>query len=305
MGRIEIGVQGREPIGLIKMIRAEFDELHRHFDATVSVSVDGGETFVGLDALGQHLAADSTTILADDGKVVETSPFRMFADDAGGRLPRGTVRKAPTREEPEQHEIYMSYAWGDPEEEGESREAIVDRLYEALTDRGYRVIREKNELGYRASVSAFMQQLGRGRLVVVVISEKYLRSRYCMVELLEIYEQGGLEDRLFPIVLPDAKLHDPDAHAENVRYWAEEKRRHTERLANIMLMDSDALSAEGSLKRHDFYLKRIVADFDRVITALADWNALPVETLEADNFDRLVTAIEEAVAAETVSPAET
>ncbi|MEO5998942.1 MAG: hypothetical protein ABIN89_19385 [Chitinophagaceae bacterium] len=46
-----------------------------------------------------------------------------------------------------------------------------------------------------------MKRIGTGKAVVVVIGDRYLKSPYCMFELLEIYRNRDFIDRIFPIVL--------------------------------------------------------------------------------------------------------
>jgi hypothetical protein len=83
-------------------------------------------------------------------------------------------------------QIYFSYAWGDENEQGESREKIVNELYQSLKRDHYKVIRDKNDIEYKGFISEFMRRIGEGKCVVVVISKKYLKSPYCMFELYEI-----------------------------------------------------------------------------------------------------------------------
>ena len=52
-----------------------------------------------------------------------------------------------------------------------------------------------------------MQQIGQGNCILVIISDKYLKSENCMFELLEIANHGDIYDRIFPIVLGDANIH--------------------------------------------------------------------------------------------------
>ena len=70
--------------------------------------------------------------------------------------------------------VFVSYAWG-----GES-ERIVDELERAFAEHGIRIIRDKKDLGYKGSIEAFEQRIGHGQCVVLVISDKYLRSEHCM-----------------------------------------------------------------------------------------------------------------------------
>jgi internalin A len=89
-----------------------------------------------------------------------------------------------------QREYCVSYAWGDTTPEGAEREAIVDRLCAAAEQRGVPVLRDKHVLGLGESISNFMQRIGRGDRVFVVLSDKYLRSSYCMFELFEVWRNS-------------------------------------------------------------------------------------------------------------------
>lgn len=66
--------------------------------------------------------------------------------------------------------VFISYAWG-----GES-ENIVNQIDQALQQRGLKIIRDKRDLAYKGSISAFMERIGQGNCTIVVISDKYLRS---------------------------------------------------------------------------------------------------------------------------------
>lgn len=60
-------------------------------------------------------------------------------------------------------------------------------------------------------ISGFMKRIGLADHVIVVLSDKYLRSPYCMTELHYIYQRsfGEKEDflyRIFPLRLTDAQL---------------------------------------------------------------------------------------------------
>lgn len=116
-------------------------------------------------------------------------------------------------------EIFISYSWG-----GES-ERLVNQMDDVFRSRGITIIRDKRELGYKGRIKEFMQRIGRGRCVVVVISDKYLKSPNCMYELVQIAKHGRFYDRIFPIVLSDAGIYDPIQRIQYIKYW-EGKRIH-------------------------------------------------------------------------------
>ena len=138
--------------------------------------------------------------------------------------------------------VFISYAWG-----GESEE-IVNQLDQALQKRRIKIIRDKRDLPYKDSISGFMERIGQGNCVIVVISDKYLRSTNCMFELVEIAEGKQFHDRIFPIVLGDADIYDPIKRLEYVKYW-EEKRGE---LAKAM-KEVDPANLQGIREDMDLY----------------------------------------------------
>ena len=95
-------------------------------------------------------------------------------------------------------EWYVSYAWGDDlTPEGRAREEIVDKLCNAATARGHTILRDKDVLSLGCSITSFMQRIGTGDRVFVILSDKYLRSPHCMFELSEIWRTSSQEGKAF------------------------------------------------------------------------------------------------------------
>src|SRR5262245_50154986 len=116
--------------------------------------------------------------------------------------------------------VFISYAWG---EDTDEREAIVKQLDQSLQNRGLKIICDKRDLEYKGSIREFMKGIGEGDCVIVVISDKYLRSKNCMFELVEIAENKQFADRIFPIILGDAKIYDWRGQADYLEFWEKEK----------------------------------------------------------------------------------
>ena len=121
-------------------------------------------------------------------------------------------------------ECFVSYSWGDATPEGREREAIVDQLCEAATAAGIRIERDKTTLRTGDRISQFMQRLGAGDRVFVILSDKYLRSGFCMYELFEIWRNSKWNDldflgRIRVYALPDAAIFTPEQRFEYAISW--------------------------------------------------------------------------------------
>ncbi len=112
-------------------------------------------------------------------------------------------------------EIFVSYAWG-----GESEE-LVNEIDNAFQKNGVNITRDRREVGYRGPIKEFMERLGRGKSIIVVISDKYLKSKHCMYELIQIAQNQRFKDRVFPIILRDANFYDAVKRLDYIKYWEE------------------------------------------------------------------------------------
>ncbi len=173
----------------------------------------------------------------------------------------------------------VSYAWGDSG--NPDRAAIVDRLCAEAERRGLRILRDKNDMRAGDRISAFMHRLAEGRCVFVILSEKYLRSIYCMTELYEIWLNCKGKDKLFldrvrVYTLPDAKIADLFERAEHAAWWQE---RHARVKALVDKHGQDFLS-DG-----DYAEFRRMGHFVRHVP---DILSLVQDTLRPRSFDDLV-----------------
>jgi hypothetical protein len=180
--------------------------------------------------------------------------------------------------------VFISYAWG-----GES-EAIVNQIDAALQGRGLKIIRDKRDLGYKGSISAFMERIGEGNCVIVIISDKYLRSPNCMFELVEIAEGKQFHDRVFPIVLSNAEIYDPVKRLEYVKHW-EIKRAE---LAQAM-KEVDPANLQGIREDMDLY-DRIRDKVSGLTSILKDMNTLTPDMHRDSDFSEIYTGIERRMA---------
>ncbi|MEJ8846300.1 COR domain-containing protein [Variovorax rhizosphaerae] len=297
-GRIIVRARGPAAPALLMAVKGEFDSLHTGFEFKTLVSADGGADWVDLDALVRFAKAGAVQVVSEGQRIVPVADLAGFGgggDSSGlqaGRFSVSAKSAATARTDPKRPEIFISYAWGDKAEAGESREAIVDRLYDRLVERGQRVVRDRKDAGYRAVISEFMQRIGRGELVVAVISDKYLRSPYCMFELLEIKRHGDMRERLFPIVLPDAKIREMSDQLDYVLFWQQQKRKIEEKVRAIGFENLPG----DFFGNYDRYYKTVFENIARMTALLNDWNSLSPELLEENSFERLLDAIEERIA---------
>ncbi len=176
--------------------------------------------------------------------------------------------------------VFISYAWG-----GE-REEVVNQIDQALQKRGLKITRDKRDLGYKGSIKQFMEQIGQANCVIVVVSDKYLRSPNCMFELVEIADNKQFHDRIFPIVLADADIYDPVKRIGYVKHWEEKRAELAEAIKTL-----DPANLQGIRDDMDLY-DRIRDKISGLASTLKDMNTLTPEMHRESDFNHLYNAIE-------------
>ncbi|MCL4273198.1 MAG: TIR domain-containing protein [Anaerolineales bacterium] len=179
--------------------------------------------------------------------------------------------------------VFISYAWG-----GE-REEIVNQIDQSLQERGINITRDKRDLGYKGSIKEFMERIGQGHCIIVVVSDKYLRSPNCMFELVEIAENKQFHDRIFPVVLTDADIYDPVKRLEYVKHWETKRSELAEAMRSV-----DPANLHGIREDIDMY-DRIRDKVSGLTSILKDMNTLTPEMHRESNFSHLYDAIEKRI----------
>lgn len=215
-----------------------------------------------------------------DGRMIEVKDLRGNPSQAQDQaLPLSS--DLPAKKETN---IYFSYALEtDKERIGtkKDREVEVDKLYTVLVNEGFSVKRDKMNLGFGGLISQFIEKLGRADLIVVFLTDKYLRSVYCMWELCEIHRNSKAEAKLFaqrilPIRLETIKLSKPQTLTVYHSYWEKELQGWEE------YFDKFSKKAKGPQWEEYQKIQKINDQFGEVIGIFSDMIAIDQDIL-ADN----------------------
>jgi len=281
---------------LLDRIQNRFKDIHKS-DVKTFVSV-GDTPMIDLNKLNKHkeqaLRAEER-IEAENGKLVEARRYAPFFE----LDEKEVFEKAKEKEltsimdstaEPCQAKIYFSYAWGDDKEKGESREKIVNDLFKSLDDAGFRVFRDKEELGFMQSITKYMNKLSKGDQIFIFISEKYFKSINCMYELNKIaleckLKKEEFQERVVLIPVEWISFHKSKVINDYLKFWNEEKKELAQDLEERKELGSRPSSAEQEKERliHDLISNRL----PDVTSWIADINQSSKEMLKSKNFEKI------------------
>ena len=177
-------------------------------------------------------------------------------------------------------QVFISYAWGGLSEE------VANELESLFTQQQIGLTRDKTDLGFKGLIKEFMQEIGQGNLVILIISDKYLKSKNCMFELLKVEKKGEFYDRIFPIILPDANIYDSLGMIGYLKYWDQKIKE-----LNQSVKELDNLADTRKIQEDINLYTDIRGAIDDLAAKLSNMNTLSLELLRAKNFEPLLEAL--------------
>ena len=186
-------------------------------------------------------------------------------------------------------EIFISYS-----RKGESN-LVANEIDKAFSDMGINILRDKRSIPYKADIDKFMQRLGYGKYVIVVISDAYLTSRNCMKELVLLSANPDFYDRIFPVVMPDAALFDEDNRFDYTLYWNRKLIAFNKKVGNSVqegIIIGDVI--KNSLEYLNL-LSSIRAKIDQLTGILSKMNMFSLQEFREKQYENLIKFIQDQI----------
>jgi hypothetical protein len=178
-------------------------------------------------------------------------------------------------------EAFISYAGTDV-----SKEQAAE-ICRAFQRRGIS-LEHYQDLEYKNDIAAFMDRLCSSRALIVVLSDAYLRSLPCMIELVTVADNSptpsGFVERIFPVIMDDAKvIWDGQQRADYVKHWEDKRTALDTKLRQMEQHGQSELRTD---------LEQMVRVRARIDWALSRINEINVpDDLAADDYAKLVDAV--------------
>jgi hypothetical protein len=144
----------------------------------------------------------------------DTTPAQLIYEiiDALKVAERKTPGKSLTRDvkNQEKYSVYLSYKHlKNYVEEALFNTGIFTEQFIQLfrtktqNDAHLKLIIDEDQLYYGESIDSFMTRIGKGKTVILIVSDAYLKSVYCMTEMQRIFKHNNEDKRVFAIVFED------------------------------------------------------------------------------------------------------
>jgi len=109
---------------------------------------------------------------------------------------------------------------------------IADMVYEDLDAiLPNNIIRDENCLVALDSIREFTKRVKKEDYVCVVVTNAFLRSRYCMLEVLKLLERDDYKKRTIPYIV--AEIYEPLGQVKFIKYWKDQRERYVREVQTL------------------------------------------------------------------------
>lgn len=160
------------------------------------------------------------------------------------------------------------------------------------------ITRDTRDVEYNQSFKRFMDSIQDHDYVIMLISDRYLKSRNCLYEVLETIKDNRFKDRLAFIVLSDedskwlddsseiigAKVYSPQDQAQYTLFWRNKEKEIRDKIDEI---GDPAYSIE--LSRELKHIQKILLDLQDLLSFLSEYKGLSLQEHIDTNFDKILS----------------
>lgn len=174
-------------------------------------------------------------------------------------------------------EIFVSYA-----RDTNNDIRIIDNLKKITSKmRGIELILDENHIGPGESIKKFIERLGKGEKVIIVFSDAYAESVWCMSELLEIYKTSRFSGNVCPIVVGSCDLHDDNYRTQLREFWKSKETALNDKYRTWL---REFWKNKESATRKSQQIRNIVKNLDDMLDEFADLKFISFDELKDNKY---------------------
>lgn len=162
-----------------------------------------------------------------------------------------------------------------------------------------KITRDIRDTNYKDSFTEFMQSIEQHDFVLTLVSDKYLKSRNCMYEVVQTLKSVKYKDKLHFVVISDkdkkyyvesdnvgAKIYDTLGQIEYIKYWKDQYEAISKSIEQV---NDSSLTVELAAELNT--IKKIQIDIQEFMSYLKDAKGIAFSEMMDSSFKDIVEYI--------------
>lgn len=174
--------------------------------------------------------------------------------------------KEPKQMDSKLEKVHISYKWN------EKYKDVLKAIESGLKENDIPYSMDKYDIMYKGSIDDYEKEIGASNRVIMFVIPEYFYSLDCMYEMTQMFKNGNIRERIFPLVDMKGIPRNGDGLTMIKDFWQKEKTRKSERLptepggSSFLLMEIQKI--DEVIKTLDefwiFICRHSTGDFDEL-----------------------------------------
>lgn len=227
----------------------------------------------------EELAKLKYSVSHNDGRTIILSKLKNESNEVCDTLVNRIKLNSTCNMENRKYMVHITYKHNDAHKLG------LDAIKAGLDAHKIPYSIDEYDILYRDNIQKYEDEIGMSSIVIMFVIPEYLKSLDCMYEMTQLFRNGNVHQRVFPVVDLGSIPRNGDGLVEIQKYWQGEKERKTKNA-----LESSATS--NFLLEEIRNINNILKTLDDFWEYIVHTNTCTYEDLVADNAERLMTEIE-------------
>ena len=164
----------------------------------------------------------------------------------------------------------------------ENYDSVINSICTGMAENDIDFSIDQYDLMYRMSIKEYEKEIGKSDVVILFVIPSYLTSIHCMFEMTEIFRNGNIKERLYPIIdLGDSIKRNGDGLKQIKDYWQNEKNRKAAQM-------TDEPGGSKYLIEEITIIDSIIRNLDDFWVYITNTNTGSLKTLTENNAHVLI-----------------
>jgi len=121
--------------------------------------------------------------------------------------------------------VHISYKWN------EEYRDVLNAIESGLKENNIPYSMDKYDIMYRGSIDDYEKEIGASSRVIMFVIPEYFNSLDCMFEMTQMFKNGNIKERIFPLVDMKGIPRNGDGLKMIKDYWQKEKIKKSEQIS--------------------------------------------------------------------------
>jgi len=163
---------------------------------------------------------------------------------------------------------------------------IIAEIKNVFQKASLEIFIDEEQVKFKDSYEKYYEKIGNSKFVIMLITDNFLQDKNCMSIAYQLSKYKDFNNRVFPIVFPDAKIYDAVESIDYLQFWENKKFSLEEKIRTLTSFEHlNAIMQDINTMSN---IRMIISQF---INDISNMFSVSIDNIKQKNYNDLITVI--------------